>query len=125
MLETQHDILWTFLTITFTVFSFYVFVNMIGQCRRNENVNTALWGSVFGGLFILNFLLSRHMFSLVQRDQMLFIPWQVLSVFIILLVSGLFFKSHKIQDQSSPLIRGFFFWTTVSVLLAGYTNWLP
>jgi hypothetical protein len=36
-----------------------------------------------------------------------------------------FFKSTQVEDQSPPIIRAFFWWTTISVLLAGYSNWLP
>ena len=125
MLETQHDILWTFLTLLFTVYSFFVFVNVVGHCREHKEVNTPLWGGIFGALFIVNILMTRHMFDLVQHDQMGFISWQVLAIFVILLMWGLFFKSQKIEDQSPPFVRGFFFWVTVSTLLAGYTNWLP
>jgi hypothetical protein len=46
-------------------------------------------------------------------------------VLILLFVWGVFFKSTKIEGQSPPIVRAFFFWTTVSILLAGYTNWLP
>ena len=64
------------------------------------------------------------MFSLVQADQLKFFFGTYLwAIIVILLTWGVFFKS--IGSQSPPIIRGFFFWTTVSVLLAGYTNWLP
>lgn len=113
------------MTITFTLFSLFAFVNVVKHCRENERVSAPLWGGVFGGFLILNFFLSRHMFELPQVEQIRFIPWQVLAVFFMLLTWGVFFKSENIEDQSPPFIRGFFFWMTVSVLLAGYTNWLP
>lgn len=125
MLPEQQDILWTFVTLSFTVFTFYVFVNVIQHCREHEKASTKLWGTIFGALLVLSFFETVHMFDLTQVEQMGFIGWQVLTVFIALLTWGLFFKNEGIESQSPPLIRGFFFWTTVSVLLAGYTNWLP
>ncbi len=125
MLPEQHDILWTFITIAFTVFSLYAFINVLGHCRENENVNTKLWGGVFAAFFITNFFLTKHMFTLVQRDQMMFIPWQLATILTLLFTWGVFFKSTEIESQSPPITRAMFFWMTVSVCLAGYTNWLP
>ena len=126
MLPEQHDILWTFMTLAYTLFAFYVFVNVIQHCRENERVNGKLWGGVFGAFAVLSFFETVHMFDLVQADQMTFIfQYQILTVLVILLVWGVFFKSQDIQNQSSPIIRAFFFWSTVSIVLAGYTNWLP
>jgi hypothetical protein len=66
------------------------------------------------------------MFGLTQGEQIgFFFKYQLITILLLLLVWGLFFKSQKIENQSPPLIRAFFFWTTVSTLLAGYTNWLP
>lgn len=125
MLPEQQDILWTFVTMAFTIYTLFVFINVIGHCREHEKANTKLWGAIFGAILLISFFESVHMFGLVQGDQMAFLPWQILTVFIALLTWGLFFKSEGIESQSPPLIRGFFFWMTVSVLLAGYTNWLP
>ncbi|QPJ65433.1 MAG: cytochrome C [Candidatus Nitrohelix vancouverensis] len=125
MLPEQHDILWSYLTIMFSLFSLYVFINVIQHSRERETVNGKLWGSIFGAGFVLNMFLTVHMFDLVQADQMAFVPWQVLAVLITLLVWGMFFKNENIQNQSPPIIRGAFFWCTVSILLAGYSNWLP
>ncbi len=125
MLPEQQDILWTFVTIMFTLFSVYAFVNVIKHCREHEGVNTTLWGGVFGAFIIINLLLTNHMFDLTQQEQLGFISWQVLTVLIMLLVWGVFFKSEKIENQSPPLLRAAFFYSTISVLLAGYTNWLP
>ena len=125
MLPEQHDILWTFITIAFTVFSLYAFINVLKHCRENENVNTKLWGGVFAAFFVTNFFLTKHMFTLIQQDQMMFIGWQVATVLTLLLTWGLFFKSTDIESQSPPITRAMFFWMTVSVSLAGYTNWLP
>ena len=125
MLPEQHDILWTFITIAFTVFSLYAFINVLKHCRENENVNTKLWGGVFAAFFVTNFFLTKHMFTLIQQDQMMFIGWQVSTVLTLLLTWGLFFKSTDIESQSPPITRAMFFWMTVSVSLAGYTNWLP
>ena len=126
MLPEQHDILWSFLAISFTVFALYAFFNVIRHCREREDVSTPLWGTVFGAFLLTVFWETIHMFDLIQGDQIIFFfKYQITTVFLLLLTWGRFFKSEKIQDQSPPIIRGFFFWTTVSVLLAGYTNWLP
>jgi len=125
MLPEQADILWTFVTIIFTLFSMFAFLNVIMHCRAKEGTNTVLWGSIFGAGFIINLMLTNHMFELTQQEQLGFISNQVLAVFLTLLIWGLFFKSEKIEDQSPPLIRAAFFYSTISILLAGYTNWLP
>lgn len=125
MLPEQQDILWTFVTIIFTLFSMFAFINVIQHCRAKEGTNTVLWGSVFGAGFIINLMLTDHMFGLTQQQQLGFISWQVLAVFLTLLAWGLFFKGENIEDQSPPLIRAAFFYSTISILLAGYTNWLP
>jgi len=125
MLPEQQDILWTFVTIMFTLFSVYAFTNVIQHCRSREGVNTNLWGTVFGAFIIINLMLTNHMFGLTQQEQLGFIAWQVLTVLIMLLTWGLFFKSTGIENQSPPLIRAAFFYSTISILLAGYTNWLP
>ena len=125
MLPEQQDILWTFVTIMFTLFSVYVFINVIQHCRARENVNTKFWGSIFAIFVFVSFWETSHMFDLNQQEQLYFIRWQVLTVFLLLLVWGVFFKSREIEDQSPPIIRAAFFFMTVSILLAGYTNWLP
>jgi len=126
MLPEQHDILWTFMTLAYTLFAFYVFVNVVQHCRENERVNGKLWGGLFGVFALLSFFETVHMFDLIQNDQMIFIfRVQVLTVLALLLLWGIFFKSQGIQNQSAPIIRAFFFWSTVSIALAGYTNWLP
>jgi hypothetical protein len=125
MLPEQADILWTFVTIIFTLFSLFAFINVIQNSRENEGTNTVLWGSVFGAGLIINLLLTNHMFELNQQEQLGFISWQVLAVFLTLLIWGIFFKSENIENQSPPLIRAAFFYSTISILLAGYTNWLP
>ena len=126
MLPEQQDILWTFLSIAFTIFALYVFVNVVKHCRAREDVNTTLWGGVFGAFLVVMFLETAHMFGLVQGDQLgYFFSKMGLTIFLLLLTWGIFFKSEKIENQSPPIIRGFFWWTTISVLLAGYTNWLP
>ena len=95
MLPEQHDILWTFTTIAFTVFSLFAFINVLGHCREHERVNTRFWGGVFAGLLLVNCWMTKHMFGLVQHDQMMFIAWQVLGIFILLLVWGIFYL-HQI-----------------------------
>ncbi len=125
MLPDQHDILWTFLSILFTVFSLTVFVIIVQYCRERDDVDGKKWGGIFGVFLIANFLCTKHMFTLVQGDQLIFIWWQVLVVFVQLLVWGIFCKSDKIESQSPPLIRAVFFWVVIGLLLAGYTNWLP
>jgi hypothetical protein len=125
MLPEQPDILWTFTTIIFTLFSLFAFINVIQHCREREGTNTLLWGSVFGAGLIINLMLTNHMFELTQQEQLGFISYQVLAVFLTLLTWGIFFKSENIENQSPPLIRAAFFYTTISILLAGYTNWLP
>ncbi len=126
MLPEQQDILWTFLAITFTVFSLYVFVNVVQHCREREDVNTTLWGGIFGAFLVVMFLETSAMLDMTQGEQLsFFFSKMALTIFLLLLTWGIFFKSEKIENQSPPIIRGFFWWTTISVLLAGYTNWLP
>jgi len=125
MLPEQHDILWTFMTIMLTVFTVIAFINVIRHCRSREDVNTTRWGAIFGGFVLVSFFCTRHMFTLVQGEQLIFIWTQVGVIFLLLLVWGVFFKSAQIEDQSPPMIRAAFFWLTVGLLLAGYTNWLP
>ncbi len=126
MLPEQQDILWTFLAITFTVFSLYVFVNVVNHCRERGDVNTTLWGGIFGAFLVVMFLETSAMLDMTQGEQLsFFFSKMALTIFLLLLTWGIFFKSEKIENQSPPIIRGFFWWTTISVLLAGYTNWLP
>ena len=124
MLPEQHDILFTFLTMLFTFLSVIVFIIVVQTCKE-RGANTVLWGLVFAAFAFVNFLLTKHMFTLVQADQMGFIKWQVLAVFVLLLVWGVFFKSQSVESQSPPMIRGLFFWLMIGLFLAGYTNWLP
>ncbi|MBC8285999.1 MAG: cytochrome C [Nitrospinae bacterium] len=126
MLPEQHDILFSFLAILFATFGIFVFGNVIQNCRERGGLNTTLWGGIFGVFALTMFMMTVHMFSLVQADQLKFFFSTYLWVILLLLLTwGVFFKSNNIESQSPPIIRGFFFWTTVSVLLAGYTNWLP
>jgi hypothetical protein len=126
MLPEQQDILWTFMTLAYTLFAFFVFGNVVKHCRDREGVNTTLWGGIFGVLALVSFIETVKMFDMTQQEQIsFFFQYQILTVLIVLLAWGLFFKSQQIEAQSPPLIRAFFFWTTVSVSLAGYTNWLP
>ncbi|MGV7221905.1 MAG: cytochrome C [Nitrospinales bacterium] len=125
MLPEQHDILWTFMSLAFSMFSIVAFANVVGHCRQRENVSTMFWGAIFGVIALVMMGMTNHLMGLIQGDQMAFLPIQVLWVFICLTTWGVFFKSTKIEGQSPPITRAFFFWTTVSILLAGYTNWLP
>ena len=126
MLPEQGDILWSFLTLAFTVFALYVFINVVRHCREREDVNGKFWGGIFGGFLVVMFLEAVHMFSLNQAEQLsFFFSRMILTIFLILLAWGIFFKSAQVEDQSPPIIRAFFWWTTISVLLAGYSNWLP
>jgi hypothetical protein len=126
MLPEQGDILWTFMTLAYTLFAFFVFVNVIQHCREREGSNIKLWGGIFGIFALISFFETKHMFSLNQGEQITFIfQYQVLTVLLILFTWGVFFKSQGVQNQSPPIIRAFFFWSTVSIILAGYTNWLP
>jgi hypothetical protein len=125
MLPEQADILWTFVTIIFTLFSLFAFINVVQHSREREETSTVLWGTIFGTGLIINLLLTNHMFELTQQEQLGFISYQVLAVFFTLLAWGIFFKSENIENQSPPLIRAAFFYSTISILLAGYTNWLP
>ena len=126
MLPEQHDILFSFIAILFAVFGIFVFGNVIQNCREREGLNTKFWGGIFGAFAIGCFLMTVHMFDLVQADQLkFFFSTYILVVLMMLFFWGVFFKSNKIEGQSPPIIRGFFFWCTVSLLLAGYTNWLP
>jgi hypothetical protein len=126
MLPEQHDILWTYMTMAYTLFALFVFGNVVKHCREREGVNTTLWGGIFGVLALVSFFETVHMFDLTQVEQIsFFFNYQILTVFAILLCWGVFFKSQQIEAQSPPIVRAFFFWSTVSVLLAGYTNWLP
>ena len=93
MLPEQHDILWTFMTMMFTLFAGFAFGNVVKHCRENEGVNTKLWGGIFGILFLVCFWETVHMFSLAQGDQIsFFFEKQVLTIFVILLAWGIFFK---------------------------------
>lgn len=124
MLPEQHDVLFTFLTMLFTFFSVIVFINVVQTCKE-KGANTVLWGTLFALFVLVSFLETKHMFTLVQGAQMKFIKWQVLTVFLLLLTWGVFFKSRSVESQSPPMIRGMFFWLMTGLLLAGYTNWLP
>ena len=126
MLPEQHDILFSFIAIAFAIFAIYVFASSIQICREREGINTRFWGTVFGAFAIGAFLMTAHMFTLVQADQLqFFFSTYLWAIVVLLMVWGSFYKSNKIERESPPIIRGFFFWTTVSLLLAGYTNWLP
>ena len=126
MLPEQHDILFTFIAIAFAIFAIYVFASSIQICREREGINTGFWGTVFGAFAIGAFLMTAHMFTLIQADQLqFFFSTYLWAIVVLLMVWGAFYKSNKIERESPPIIRGFFFWTTVSLLLAGYTNWLP
>jgi len=126
MLPEQHDILFSFIAIAFAIFAIYVFASSIQICREREGIDTRFWGAVFGAFAIGAFLMTAHMFTLVQADQLqFFFSTYLWFIVVLLMVWGAFYKSNKIERESPPIIRGFFFWTTVSLLLAGYTNWLP
>lgn len=125
MLPEQHDILWTFVTIMFLIFSVYAFISVIQHCREKEGANTKLWGTIFAAGVLINLWLTNHMFDLNQGGQLGFVGWQILAILATLLVWGVFYKNEGIEDQSPPIIRAAFFYTTISILLAGYTNWLP
>ena len=126
MLPEQHDILFSFIAIAFAVFAIYVFASSIQICREREGIDTRFWGTVFGAFAIGAFLMTAHMFTLIQADQLqFFFSTYLWAIVVLLMVWGAFYKSNKIESESPPIIRGFFFWTTVSLLLAGYTNWLP
>ena len=126
MLPEQHDILFSFIAIAFAIFAIYVFISSIQICREREGIDTRFWGTVFGAFAIGAFLMTAHMFTLVQADQLqFFFSTYLWAIVVLLMVWGAFYKSNKIERESPPIIRGFFFWTTVSLLLAGYTNWLP
>jgi len=62
MLPEQQDILWTFLSIMFTVFALYAFINVIQHCRAREVVSGKFWGSIFGVFLVVLFLETVHMF---------------------------------------------------------------
>ncbi len=126
MLPEQHDILFSFIAIAFAIFAIYVFASSIQICREREGIDTRFWGTVFGAFAIGAFLMTAHMFTLIQADQLqFFFSTYLWAIVVLLMVWGAFYKSNKIERESPPIIRGFFFWTTVSLLLAGYTNWLP
>ncbi|MBT7178745.1 MAG: cytochrome C, partial [Nitrospina sp.] len=126
MLPEQSDILFTFLAVVFAVFALYVFASVVQNCREREGSNGKLWGTVFGVFAVACFMMTSHMFGQEQAYQLsFFFSTYLFVVILMLLVWGIFYKSMGIEGQSPPIIRGFFFWTTVSVLLAGYTNWLP
>ncbi|SVB38400.1 uncharacterized protein METZ01_LOCUS191254 [marine metagenome] len=126
MLPEQHDILFSFIAIAFAIFAIYVFASSIQICREREGISTRFWGTVFGAFAIGAFLMTAHMLTLVQADQLqFFFSTYLWAIVVLLMVWGAFYKSNKIERESPPIIRGFFFWTTVSLLLAGYTNWLP
>ena len=98
MLPQQHDILFSFLAILFAVFAVYVFANVIQHCREKGGINIPLWGGIFGAMAIGCFMMTVHMFGLVQRDQLIFFFSTYLWVILFLLfVWGVFFKSNKIE----------------------------
>ena len=126
MLPEQHDILFSFIAIAFAIFAIYVFISSIQTCREREGINARFWGTVFGAFAIGAFLMTAHMFTLIQADQLqFFFSTYLWAIVVLLMVWGAFYKSNKIESESPPIIRGFFYWTTISLLLAGYTNWLP
>ena len=87
MLPEQHDILFSFLSIMFAVFGVYVFGNVIQHCREREGLNTTLWGGIFGVFAITCFMMTVHMFSLVQGDQLVFFFSTYLWTILLLLIS--------------------------------------
>ena len=90
MLPEQRDILWTFLTIMFTLFAFYAFINVVKHCRERENVSTTFWGAIFGGFLFVMFLEAVHMFGLNQQEQLsFFFGKMVLTIFLLLLTWGI------------------------------------
>lgn len=109
MLPEQHDILFSFIAILFAVFGVFVFGNVVQACREREELNSKLWGGIFGAYAIVCFLMTVHMFDLVQADQLNFFFSTYLWVVVTLLLAwGVFFKSNKLESQSPPIIRGFF-----------------
>ena len=84
MLPEQHDILWTFMSLAFSLFSVVAFANVVGHCRQRENVSTMFWGAVFGVIALVMIGMTNHLMGLIQGDQMAFLPIQVLWVFICL-----------------------------------------
>ena len=70
MLPEQADILWTFVTLGFSLFSLFVFANVIQHCREREGTKTVLWGTVFGTGLIINLMLTNHMLELNQQQQL-------------------------------------------------------
>ena len=85
MLPEQHDILWTFTSIAFSIFAIVAFVNVVGHCRQRENVSTMFWGSIFGVIAVVMLGMTNHLMGLIQGDQMAFLPVQVIWVFILLI----------------------------------------
>ncbi|HCG73471.1 MAG TPA: cytochrome C, partial [Nitrospina sp.] len=101
MLPEQHDILFSFLSIVFAVFGIFLFGNVVQNCRERELSGGKLWMGIFGVFAVSTFLLTVHMFSLVQADQLKFFFSTYLWVIIfILLTWGVFFKSNNIEGQS-------------------------
>ncbi len=125
MLPEQQDVLWTFVALMCMTFSVYAFISVIQNCREREGANTKLWGTIFAAGVLLNLWLTNRMFDLNQGEQLGFVGWQMLAIVGTLLVWGVFYKNEGIEDQSPPIIRAAFFYVTISILLAGYTNWLP
>ena len=95
MLPEQQDILWTFLSLMFAIFAFYVFVTVVKECRKRDDVNGKLWGGVFGAFLLVMFLETVHMFDLNQGQQLsFFFVKMVLTVFLLLLTWGVFLKGQ-------------------------------
>ena len=63
MLPEQQDILWTFLSLAFTVFALYAFINVIQHCREREDVSLKFWGGIFGAFLVVLFLETVHRFG--------------------------------------------------------------
>ncbi|MGK0178984.1 MAG: amino acid transporter, partial [Nitrospinales bacterium] len=103
MLPEQHDILFSFLAIVFAVFGVFVFGNVVLNCRERELSGGKMWGGIFGIFAIASFMMTVHMFSLNQGDQLSFFFGTYLWVIILMLLAwGIFFKSNNIESQSPP-----------------------
>ena len=109
MLPEQQDILWTFLTLAYTFFAFFAFGNVIKHCRERGDVNTTLWGGIFGVLALISFFETVHMFDLTQQEQIgFFFQYQILTVFCSLAVLGCFFQEPEDRRSVASHYPGIF-----------------
>ena len=103
-----------------------MFINVIKHCREREDVSGTFWGGIFGAFLVVMFLETVHMFDLNQVQQLgFFFGKMCLTMFLLLLVWGIFFKSTKVENQSPPDYPSIFLVDYDIGSACWVTNWLP